>query len=413
MIRRIVVINDSSVAKGGATGLALASALAFRRQGLSVTLLTGDQGVSEELAEAGVEIVALGQERLMASPMHQVLFSALYNRAAKEMVSNWIAANDAPGTVYHLHGWAQILSPAVFHALRPVADRLLLSAHDFFLVCPNGAYAFLGSGAVCPLKPMSAACIGSNCDRRSYAHKLWRVARQAVRQSVFDLKRYAPPVLAIHESMRAYLVRGGMPDEAIETLPNPVRPFLSERAPAEDNREFLFIGRLEDGKGPDLAAAAAKRAGILLRIIGDGPMRARLERDYPNVIFAGRKSWEEIGPLARQARALVMPSRYPEPYGLVAAEALWSGLPVIAAQTAFLAPDIVKAGAGLACDPRDEQAMAAAMLRLMDDDVAREMSTQAFENTRRIGLSPEAWIEGLLQAYRGRLGLQTSNDVAA
>ena len=230
---------------------------------------------------------------------------------------------------------------------------------------------------------------------------------------MFDLKRYAPPVLAIHESMRAYLVRGGMPDEAIETLPNPVRPFLSERAPAEDNREFLFIGRLEDGKGPDLAAAAAKRAGVLLRIIGDGPMRARLERDYPNVIFAGRKSWEEIGPLARQARALVMPSRYPEPYGLVAAEALWSGLPVIAAQTAFLAPDIVKAGARLACDPRDEQAMAAAMLRLMDDEVAREMSTQAFENTRRIGLSPEAWIEGLLQAYRGRLGLQTSTDVAA
>ena len=349
----------------------------------------------------------------MASPMHQVFFSALYNRAAKEMVSNWIAANDTPGTVYHLHGWAQILSPAVFQALKPVADRLLLSAHDFFLVCPNGAYAFLDSGAVCPLKPMSAACVGSNCDRRSYAHKLWRVARQAVRQSVFDLKRHAPPVLAIHESMRAYLVRGGMPNEAISTLPNPVRPFLSERAPAEENREFLFIGRLEDGKGPDLAAAAAARAGVSLRIIGDGPMRARLERDYPNVIFSGRKSWQEIGPLARQARALVMPSRYPEPYGLVAAEALWSGLPVIAAQTAFLAPDIVAAGAGIACDPRDVEAMAAAMSRLMDDNVAREMSTQAFENTGRIGLSPEAWIEGLLQAYRGRLGPQAPKDVAA
>lgn len=413
MIGRIVIINDSSVAKGGATGLALASALAFRRRGLSVTLLTGDQGANEELAEAGVEVVALGQDRLMSSPMHQVFFSALYNRAAKEMVSGWIAANDAPGTVYHLHGWAQILSPSVFHALKPVADRLLLSAHDFFLVCPNGAYAFLGSGAVCSLTPMSMACIGSNCDRRSYAHKLWRVARQAVRQSVFDLKRHAPPVLAIHESMRAYLVRGGMPDAAIKTLPNPVRPFLSERAPAEDNREFLFIGRLEDGKGPDLAAAAAQRAGVPLRIIGDGPMRAMLERDYPNAIFSGRKSWEEIGPLARQARALVMPSRYPEPYGLVAAEALWSGLPVIAAETAFLAPDIVAAGAGFACDPRDEQAMAAAMLRLMDDGLARDMSVHAFENTRRIGLSPEAWIEGLLQAYQDRLGRHLAKDVAA
>ncbi|MDF2901370.1 MAG: glycosyl transferase group 1, partial [Phenylobacterium sp.] len=173
------------------------------------------------------------------------------------------------------------------------------------------------------------------------------------------------------------------------------------------------IGRLEDGTGPDRAAAAGRRAGVQLRIIGDGPMRQALERQYPEVIFSGRKSWEEIGPLARQARALLMPSRYPEPYGLVAAEALWSGLPVIAAETAFLAPDIVAAGAGFACDPRDEEALAQAMRRLMDDDVARTFSVNAFENTRSIGLSPEAWVDGLLSAYEDRLGPVRSEDVAA
>lgn len=413
MIHRIVVLNDSSVAKGGATGLALASALAFRRRGLAVTLLTGDAGQNEELAEAGVDVVALGQDRLMSSPMHQVFFTALYNRPAKDMVSAWIKANDTPGTVYHLHGWAQILSPSVFDALKPVSQRLVLSAHDFFLVCPNGAYASLSSGAICPLTPMSAACIGTNCDRRSYAHKLWRVARQAVRQSVFDLKREAPPVLAIHESMRGYLVRGGLPDAAVRTLPNPVSPFLRERAPAEANREFLFIGRLEHGKGPDLAAAAARRAGVTLRVIGDGPMRVALERDYPEVVFSGRRTWAEISPLAQRARALVMPSRYPEPYGLVAAEALWSGLPVIAAETAFLAPDIVAAGAGLACDPRNDEAMAMAMRALMNDDRARAMSVNAFENTRAIGLTPEAWISGLLDAYGQRLCSPQGENVAA
>ncbi|MGH6965424.1 MAG: hypothetical protein ACREE0_13155, partial [Phenylobacterium sp.] len=292
MIRRVVVVNDSSVAKGGATGLALLSALAFRRRGLAVTLLTGDTGQNAELAGAGVKIVALGQDRLASSPMHEAFFTALYNRAAKGMISDWIRRNDTPETVYHLHGWAQILSPAAFHALRRVSDRLVLSAHDFFLVCPNGAQAILKTGAVCGLKPMSVACVSADCDRRSYAHKLWRVARQAVRQSVFDLERQAPPVLAIHAAMRPHLVRGGLSDDCIRVLPNPVRPFLSERAPVEDNREFLFIGRLEDGKGPDLAAAAARRAGVTLRIIGDGPMRASLERDYPEVIFSGRRPWD-------------------------------------------------------------------------------------------------------------------------
>ncbi|HEY9235781.1 MAG TPA: hypothetical protein VIP08_12170, partial [Phenylobacterium sp.] len=252
MIERIVVVNDASLAKGGATGLSLASALAFRKRGFAVTLLTGDAGQNPELAEAGVEVVALGQDRLLSSPMHKVLLSALYNGAARRMVADWIARNDTPGTVYHLHGWAQILSPSVFQALKPVSGRLVLSAHDFFLVCPNGAFAFLNTGAVCSLTPMSGACIKANCDRRSYAHKLWRVARQSVRQSLFDLKREAPPVFAIHEAMRPFLVRGGVPEHAVRTVPNPVRPFLTERAPVEANREFLFIGRLEDGKGPDL-----------------------------------------------------------------------------------------------------------------------------------------------------------------
>src|SRR5690606_18577260 len=137
--------------------------------------------------------------------------------------------------------------------------------------------------------------------------------------------------------------------------------------------------RLEEGKGPDLAAEAARRAGAKLRIVGDGPMRERLARDYPEVEFAGRRTRAEIGDLAAGARALVMPSRYPEPYGLVAAEALWSGLPVILADTAFLAPEILAAGAGLACNPRDADALAAAMQRLLvDDQLTCTMSLNAF-----------------------------------
>jgi hypothetical protein len=38
-------------------------------------------------------------------------------------VAAWIAQHDTPRTVYHLHGWLQILSPAVLHAAAPVRDR--------------------------------------------------------------------------------------------------------------------------------------------------------------------------------------------------------------------------------------------------------------------------------------------------
>lgn len=404
MIARVVVLNDIARPMGGATALALLSAQLFRARGLPVTYLTGDAGENEVLRAAGVDIVALGQQRLEAAGTLDALVGGLYNRGAAALVSRWIAEHDTPATVYHLHGWAQILSPSVFHALRPVADRLVLSAHDFFLTCPNGSQSFLKTGRVCPLTPMSAACITADCDRRHYAHKLWRVARQAVQRRFYD-RHASPPILAIHEAMRAPLMRAGISSARIHTLPNPVTPWASERIAAENNDEVLFVGRLEATKGPDLAAAACRAAGVRLRMIGDGVLRETIAREYPNVMLMGRRGPAEIAEHARRARLLVMPSRYPEPFGLVAVEAMWSGLPVIATDTAFLTGDIVAAGAGRAVEPRDTPAFAAAIRRVFDDDaLCAGMSHAAFADTRAVALTPADWAERLVSAYRERLG---------
>ena len=95
-----------------------------------------------------------------------------------------------------------------------------------------------------------------------------------------------------------------------------------------------------------------------------------------------------------------MPSRYPEPYGLVAGEALWSGLPVILTDQALLAADIVGRDAGLACDLHSDTALADAMRRTMQDDVLTErMSHNAFHRTSDLGLPVERWIDALLAAY--------------
>ena len=326
--------------KGGATALALASATAFRARGYRVTLITGDDGDNAALAALGVEIVALGSKRLLSGSRVAALTRGFYNADAARMVRQWIDANDRPSTVYHVHGWSQILSPSLFDAVAPVRTRLVYSAHDFFLACPNGAFAFLQTGQVCPHTPLSRACVTANCDRRSYAHKLWRV------------------------------------------------------------------GRLEETKGPDLAAAAARAAGCRLRLIGDGVLRASLETAYPEFAFMGHQPAAVIRTYAAQARMLVVPSRYPEPDGLVAAEALWSGLPVIITDTAFLADDIVAAGAGLAVEPRDTVAFAAAMRLIAGDDgLVQRMSRAAHERTGGLALTPDAWIDRLIDVYTRRLAM--------
>jgi glycosyltransferase involved in cell wall biosynthesis len=397
---RIVVVNDLSQPLGGASALAVQSAQGLANRGLPITFLAGDSGTMDH---PGVTAIGLGQARLLARGRHRALIDGWWNHAAWRMVRGWIAAHDTPRTVYHLHGWSQILSPAVLHALAPVRDRLVLSAHDFFLVCPNGALADLPGGAPCTRVPLGPACCLAGCDRRGRADKAWRLARAVIQRAAMPL-RHCPPVLAIHAAMREGLIRGGIPPGAIRVLPNPVIAWSATRVAAEANREVLFVGRIEHTKGPDLALAAARAAGLPIRLIGDGALAARLRSMYPEAHFSGRLTPAQIAVLARQARLLVMPSRYPEPFGLVAIEALRSGIPVVMPPSALLADDIVRIGAGMTVDPNDTAAFAALLRRLAGDDRAvAAMSRAGFAHGAGLALGPESWLDHLLAAYAERL----------
>ena len=397
--QRLVIVNDFSVARGGATALALLEAELFAARGLPVSLFAGDAGDNLELERLGVSVAALGQRRLLETGGAAAL-RGLYNRSALASLVDWIARNDAPDLIYHLHVWSQVLSPSIFVALAPVRERLLITAHDFFLVCPNGAYANYKTGETCRLTPLSARCLATACDKRNYAHKLWRAARQGVQARTLRFVGGRPMVLMIHEAMREPLRRGGVPETALRAVPNPVRPWHSTRVEAEANREFVFVGRLGEEKGPDLAVRAARAAGVPLVVIGDGPLRDSLEREFPETTFTGQLAPQAVAERTRSARALIMPSRYPEPYGLVAVEAMWSGIPLVVANSALLAPEIARRGAGLSCDPLDQPAFVDALALLArDDGLVKRMSERAFSDTRDLGLTPEAWVGELEGAF--------------
>jgi glycosyltransferase involved in cell wall biosynthesis len=276
---RIVQINDLSRPQGGASALATALAEGLARRGSQVTFLCGDEGANSALADAGVDIHGLGSARLLDLPRSRALLNGLYNHKAHRLVASWIGQHDTPQTVYHVHGWAQILSPSIFAALAPVRHRTVLSAHDFFLACPNGAFVEFSTGEPCLRKPLSLSCLATGCDRRGGLDKAWRVLRHAMLGRWLD-PAAVPMILTIHAAMLPYFERAGFPRQCLETLPNPVTPWSETRIPVEQNRKALFVGRLEATKGPDLAAAAAVAAGVELHVLGDGAMRPELEARY-------------------------------------------------------------------------------------------------------------------------------------
>jgi hypothetical protein len=90
VIDRLVVLNDVSIARGGATGLAIESIRGLRAEGVPVTMIVGDGGDNPELRDLGVEIIPLGQALLLDAGMRQAFLRGLYNRRTLEVVAGWI-----------------------------------------------------------------------------------------------------------------------------------------------------------------------------------------------------------------------------------------------------------------------------------------------------------------------------------
>lgn len=92
---------------------------------------------------------------------------------------------------------------------------------------------------------------------------------------------------------------------------------------------FLIVSALVGHKRVDRALAAARAAGRRVKVVGDGPERARWEREYGDVAeFLGRVGDSELVELYRHALALVVPSV--EEFGITAVEAQAAGRPVLA-----------------------------------------------------------------------------------
>ncbi|RKE77542.1 glycosyltransferase [Rhizobium sp. AG855] len=398
---RVVVINDFSIARGGATTLVLLLLRLLRTRDIPVTMIVGDDGDNPLFSELGADVVRLGQKELLKGNPLKTVLNGIHNGSASALIRDWIEHNDTPRTIYHVHIWSQILSPSIFVPLHRVAERTLIHAHDSFHACPNGAYMNYPRETQCQLVPLGRDCLTTHCDRRSYAHKLWRVTRQARLFSAMGSDIPWGKFLLIHEKMAAGFLRAGYREEDLLAIRNPASPFVDHRVPVEDNSSYFFIGRLEQEKGPQDALAAARLAGVRLEVVGDGPLKEALVAQYPEMIFHGWRRAEEIGELITTARALVIPSRLPEPFGLVAVEAAASGIPLILTEMAFLAEEVIKDGTGITCNTQDVAHFAAALhsMDTMAREDIRQMSERAYARAIAMANTPDGWADKLTGIY--------------
>jgi glycosyltransferase involved in cell wall biosynthesis len=153
-----------------------------------------------------------------------------------------------------------------------------------------------------------------------------------------------------------------------------------------DGRYLAFLGRISPEKRPDLAIAVAKQLGVPLRIAAkvDVPDREYFDKiirpllNHPLIEYVGEvgesQKWEFLG----EARCLIFPIDWPEPFGLAMIEALACGTPVVA-RACGSAPEIVRDGeVGFLGDTVEQLVAAVKRVDLIDRARCRAYAEERF-----------------------------------
>ena len=190
------------------------------------------------------------------------------------------------------------------------------------------------------------------------------------------------PFVSLSQSERAFLPELNY----VAIIPNGIR---TSEIPVGggDGGYLVFVGRMAPEKAPDLAIETARSAGIPLRLAGIVEDR---HRDFfeTKVLAACSRDVEYVGPLDRDdlwrllggARAMVMPLRWHEPFGLVAVESLASGTPVIAWRMGAL-PEVIEDGvSGYLVDDVGEAVDSVELIGSLDRAVCRTTAEARFSD---------------------------------
>ena len=178
----------------------------------------------------------------------------------------------------------------------------------------------------------------------------------------------------------------------------------------ENTRYFLYLGRINWKKGLELLVGAFSKiaqdvTGVLLVIAGpdEDRYKHRIERLAvekqlgSRMVFTGLVQGQEKVALLRQAAALVLPS-YSENFGIVVAEALAAGTPVIISHGVGISPLVVSYQAGIVV-AMDEEALARALREILKDDAARRAMGANGVRLVRDHFDPRAVTEKMLAFY--------------
>jgi glycosyltransferase involved in cell wall biosynthesis len=400
----VVILNDYASLTGGSTAVALASAVGLAARGVAVTYFAPVGPVAPQLLGVpNLKVICLGQPEIVKNPNRmQAFVSGWRNTRAMRALREVLSHKSPETTLVHAHTWSQALSPFVLTVAVEMGFRVIVTLHDFFIACPSGVFFVHPKQEICRRTPLSLSCWRCNCDRRNYAHKLWRNARSVIQNRMLKVPEKISYYIGVSDFsldlMRPYLP----PATPARMIRNPVDCMKAEPTPVAENRDFVFIGRFSNEKGAVLFAQAVQVSGVAATFIGDGAFMPAVRSICPQARFTGWLPPEEISRHLRTARALVFPPLWYETLGLVVIEAAAAGVPAIVSDQCAATDHIRHGVNGLHFTHGSVESLSRQMAELnANRNQAARLGRAAYDWYWRDPWTSDRHVSELLEVYQG------------
>lgn len=312
----------------------------------------------------------------------QGFLSGIYSREGVRTLRD-ILRKEKPDLV-NAHNLFPFISPAALAECRKANIPVVMTAHNYRLMCPTGL--FMKNGVPCEL------CLKNNnewnCIRYNCEHSFLKSLGYALRNMFARKMRYyhecVDTFVCLTEFQKSKLIAAGFNSEKIKVIPNSIDVIHPNEH--ELGTYVAYAGRLSKEKGVDLLLEVARKLPEIPFHFAGAQRNPKSENLPDNVYFRGHLSKTELENFIKKSRFMVFPSRFYEGFPISILEAMVQGKTMICSNHGAY-PEIIghdECAIGVLFSPGDVEKLKQAILRLWNHpEESERLGCKAHEKVKR------------------------------